>query len=253
MNALRSTTSRGMLAVAAGVIMLVFVLVALSARTTPENPVSHVPNFSRQPPTAQQTAAPSQNASQQQPQPLPPGLEDTPRSPVAEMITEIIVALLVIAGVALVGTVLFLLIRAIAVRQTPAGIEEADGEVVVDLVAVEEHLRRSTAELDVDGDVNEAIVRCWEGLELIAKDAGATRDPAHTAREFTVRVMRRADLPEAAMVRLADLYEAALFSGSQMPERARDDAVRALEQLRDAMPTPAGATTAHEAGPGGAS
>jgi len=252
MNTFRSTPSRGMLAVAAGVIMLVFVLVALTARTTPENPVSHVPDFSRQPPTAQPTAAPSQNASEQQPPPVPPELADAPRSPAAEMITEIIVALLVIVGVALVGTVLFLLIRAIAARQTPAGIEESDGEVVVDLVAVEEHLRRSTAELDVDGDVNEAIVRCWEGLELIAKDAGATRDPAHTAREFTVRVMRHADLPEGAMARLADLYEAALFSGNQMPERARDDAVRALQQLREAMPTPAAATTAREDGAGGA-
>lgn len=240
-----------MLVVAASVVVLVFVLLALAARTAPENPVTHVPNFSPSPPTAQPSAQPSEGDPQGQP--IPPDLaDDTPPSPTAKLIAEIIVAVLVITGVAVVGLVLFLLVRAVTRRQAPEGIEESDGEVVVNLVAMEEHLERSTAELDVDGDVNQAIVRCWEGLELIAKDAGAVRDPAQTAREFTVRVLRQAELPEAAMDELADLYEAALFSGNQLPAKARDDAVRSLQLLRESMGSPAAAGASRTTGgPGG--
>lgn len=237
MEAPHPTSRRGPLVVAAGVVVLVLLLLALAVRTTPENPVSKVPDFSRPPPTAQPSAPqPSQGNGQQNP--IPPELQDTPsESQWAKLISQIIVALLVIGGVGLAALVLFLVVRTVAGRQSPEGVDEADGDVVVDVVAIEEHLRRSTAELDVDGDVNQAIVRCWEGLEAIAKDAGAVRDPAHTAREFTLRVLRRAELPEAAMSRLADLYEAALFSGNELPARARDEAVRSLQDLREAMAT----------------
>ena len=211
---------------------LVVALLILTTRTGTESPITEVPQFTAgTPPPQTQPAnpAPSQGGLPSLP------FDDTEPSPVISFLTDLVVALAVIAGIGVVALVVFLVTRTVMRRPPPQGIDDADGEVVVDLIAVEEHLERSVGALDVEGDVNTAIVRCWEGLELLAEDAGAVRDPAQTAREFTLSVLEEAALPLGPMSRLADLYEQALFSAHTLPEQARADAVRCLADLREAV------------------
>lgn len=230
----RPIGSRGLLVVAMAVVVLVLVLLGLAARTAPESAIHEVPEFEARTPTATATQPPASGPPQQNQNPLE-GLEDTEPNPVLQFIAQLVVAALVIGGVALVAAIVFLLVRTLSRRAAAEGIEEEAGDVVVDVVAVQEHLARSSAELDIEGDVNQAIVRCWEGLEHLVEDAGAVRNPAQTAREFTRSVLQTAALPSDVIDRLADLYEAALFSGEQLPAGARADAVRCLEQLREAV------------------
>ena len=231
----RPIGSRGLLVVALAVVVLVLVLLGLAARTAPESAIYEVPQFDQRTPSASATQPPAEGQPPQQNENPLEGLEDTEPNPILQFISQLVVALLVVGGIGLVTVIVFLLVRTLSRRSAAEGIEDESGEVVVDVVAVQEHLARSSAELDVDGDVNQAIVRCWEGLEHLVEDAGAVRDPAQTAREFTRSVLQTADLPSEVVDRLADLYEAALFSGEQLPEGSRADAVRCLEQLRAAL------------------
>jgi len=212
---------------------LVLVLLALTARTAGEAPISGGPDLGNPPPTQAQSQPSAPTAPPERP--LLPTAEPGPQHPALRTLVEVLVALAVLAGVGLVALVVVLVVRALGSRPDPEGIDDADGEVVVNLVAVQQHLDHSTSEIDVEGDVNQAIVRCWQGLEHLATSAGATRDPAQTAREFTLSVLDRAALPAAPLARLANLYEAALFSGGQLPERTRAEALACLTDLRGAL------------------
>lgn len=237
MDTARPLGPRGLIAVVVGAVVVL--LVALTARTEPVSPVHQVPELDQPSPTEVPSLPPVPEQPSDQPNPFD-GLEQTEPNPVLQFVADLVVAILVIGAVAVVALIVVVVVRRVAGNSTPDGIDETDGEVIVDVVAVSEHLDRSSAELTVDGDVNQAIVRCWEGLEHLVEDAGAVRDPAQTAREFTRSVLATADLPAATIDRLADLYEAALFSGEQLPEQSRADAVRCLEQLREAVPTEVG-------------
>lgn len=227
------TSTRVLVVAALCATAVLLLLLAVTARTAPESPVTKIPEFSRE-------------ASRSQPPPPPPPSmnvpsnnlpteEIQPPSPVAETITDVIVAVVVVVGSAAVLAIIILITRTVMRREEPEGFEVDDGERVVDLGEVDDLITRSRAELDVGGPVNQAVVRCWEGLEELAENAGSTRKPSQTAREYTMWVLARADLPAEPMAKLADLYEAALFSGEQLPEDARQTAVDSLGELRDAI------------------
>lgn len=221
------TSRTGVVLALVGALLLV-VLVALATQTAGEMPISGGPSLGGGTPRP-----PSQPAQAQSGQPtmaLPSG--DGQPNPVVRTIAEVMVAIVVIGSVALVAGIVALVVRALRQRQRPEGVDNLDGETVVNLVAVQEHLERSTAELDVEGEVNQAIVRCWQGMEEFAAAGGTERLPAQTAREYTVSVLQRAALPVGPLERLANLYEAALFSGDQLPESARAEAIACLDELR---------------------
>jgi|GEM_PF-1642141 len=209
--------------------LLLVVLIGLTAQTGGEMPISGGPNLEH---TASPPDQPPMSMPSGPPQGLPSGLPDGEQNPIIKMIAEVMVAILVIGGIALVVAIIALIVRALAGRKPPEGIDDAESDVVVNMVAVQEHLERSTAELDVEGEVNQAIVRCWQGLEEFAAAGGTERGAAQTAREYTLSVLQEAALPAAPLERLANLYEAALFSGDQLPESARAEAIACLTELR---------------------
>ena len=77
-----------------------------------------------------------------------------------------------------------------------------------------------------EGEPRPAVPR--EGSHIVDV---ATRDSVHPMPEGS----RLLELPPSAIDRLADLYEAALFSGQRLPERARDEAIRCLDDLLAAV------------------
>lgn len=224
----RASVSRAAVVLGLVAVLLLVVLVVLTARTAGEMPITGGPSLgSTGEPPSQPPPPPAPTGP---PPPLPSG--DSEGSPVVRTVAEVMVALVVIGGIGLAAAAIALIVRALRQRQTPEGIGEDDGEVVVNLVAVQEHLERSSAELDVSGEVNQAIVRCWHGLEEFAAAGGTERGAAQTAREYTVSVLEGAALPLGPLQRLADLYEAALFSGDQLPESARAEAIACLAELQ---------------------
>lgn len=97
-----------------------------------------------------------------------------------------------------------------------------------------EELRADAAErlaAVADGEVRDAIVRCWLRLEQSIAAAGLPRDASETSSEYVVRVLHRLDLDPRAVDDLAGLYREARFSDHRLDEDARDRARRALETL----------------------
>lgn len=215
-----------MLALAGAAVLLL--LLGLGARLPAESPVTAVPDLAPRTVPAPTPAAPPA------PPPLPPGAPPQPPSETAQAVGDVLVGLLVVVGVALLVLVLLLVARVVARRPPlPEGIDDTE-PAVVDLAEVEELLRRSRSEIDLDGDVNRAVVSCWRGLEALAADAGVPRGASQTAREYVVAVLTDAQLPQGPAERLADLYEAALFAGTRLPETSRTAALDALAELRRA-------------------
>ncbi|RCK69618.1 DUF4129 domain-containing protein [Desertihabitans brevis] len=225
----RSDGGPVLLALALGCAGLLLLLLALAARTAPSSPLTEVPSFGY--PSA--PAAPpgeGYGAPRQEPSVLP---EPAPPPAWAAPLAEALVLLVVVVAVLVAAAVVVLVVRGVRARQRPVGIED-DVATVVDVAEVREHLARSQTEIDVDGDVNRAVVRCWQGLERLAAAVGAPRAAHQTAREYTVAVLAAAALPEGPVHRLADVYEDALFSGTRLPESARRTALAALTTLREA-------------------
>ncbi len=215
---------RGSRALAFAGVVFVLVFVAVVARTQAFPIIHRYPSVNGDPGSGPpQRPPPSSN------------MRLTPQgdaNPILEAILQVLMAIVVIGLAAAVGIVAIKVIQNVVRQQHPAVEDEVgDDEPAALRSAVTEHLTRVAAALDVEGDVNTVIVHCWEGLEQLAADGGTVREATQTAREFTRTVLESAELPRRAIDQLADLYEAALFSGEQLPERARGEAIRCLEDL----------------------
>ena len=97
--------------------------------------------------------------------------------------------------------------------------------------ALDEAVEQGLREVE-QGPTADAIVACWLRLERAAADAGTTRRAAETAGELTARVLAAHRVTPATLRRLADLYREARFSGHTLGEPEREQARRALEQVR---------------------
>jgi len=224
-------TAKAQLVSALVVVGAIVTLLALTARTAPKSPVHQVPRFGygSPPPPPERSVAPGP----------PIGPSSGEGTWLLDLIVQLLVAAVVVSAVGLVAAAVVVIVRRAGGQDATTEPDESRGEsgASIDIVAVGAQLARSSAELEFTGDVNAAIVRCWQGLERLAEGAGVTRGPALTAREFTRLTLSRTMMPSDAVDMLADLYQAALFSGARLPEHARTDAVRCLERLQEATLT----------------
>ena len=214
----------------------VIVLVGLVSRIEPAPPITRVPSV----PPNTRSAPPPPTAQASQPlDQMPSGMAEQPPNPVFGAIGQALLALAILAAIALVVFVAFRVVTLLRDRPPPEGIDAADTEPVVDLVEIQRHLEQGSLEIDVTGEVNAAVVRCWQGLEAAAGSAGTPRLPSQTAREYTVAVLSSAALPAGPLDALAGVYEQALFSAARLTEADRDVAVESLRRLLEAIDRPA--------------
>lgn len=110
-----------------------------------------------------------------------------------------------------------------------SGVAEETPEIDHEEVALslDETLRRLRSGTDVD----DAIVTCWRRLEAIAADSGIRRETAQTSEEFTVEILARAVVDDAALADLAGLYRQALFSTHVLTDAHRERAIDCVERL----------------------
>ena len=100
-------------------------------------------------------------------------------------------------------------------------------------------LDESLDDLRREPDLRRAIIAAYARMERALAAAGIPRRPSEAPLEFLARALEGLDASADAVRRLTDLFEWAKFSPYQPDERMRDEAIAALEAVRDELRAPA--------------
>ncbi len=121
--------------------------------------------------------------------------------------------------------------------------------VDVDMIGRDRGLKdaveQSMAELAAGGDVRAAVIAAWLRLEEAASAAGTPRRDDDAPGDLVGRLLATHEVRPRRLEVLAELYRRARYSPSPLQERDRDDAQRALVDVRaDLLSAGQGASTA---------
>ena len=233
-------------AVAAAVLMLV--LVTWAAAIGPERVFTGGGTFVRDTsgPIASSTAAEGAGEDPQE------ELRDKHGGPAPTWVR----VLAVIVELAVLGVVLFLLVRLLRrLRDWWRGRERRNRRPAPDIVefevldptadvvaAIEEDAAEQRGLLEV-GEPRNAIVACWRRFEQQAANANVHRRPWQTSSEFVLGVLEHIGADEGAVLELAGLFREARFSDHPMTEEHRDRAMAALAVIHASLGAGAGVGT----------
>jgi Domain of unknown function (DUF4129) len=110
-------------------------------------------------------------------------------------------------------------------------------------------------DLRAEADPRRAIVAAYARMERVLAASGIPRKRAETADEYLGRILRELAPGSDAVARLTDLFTQAKFSHHDIDATMKEEAIQALEQIRDELrPSPdtapalAGGPPAAEAG-----
>ena len=99
-------------------------------------------------------------------------------------------------------------------------------------------LDESLDDLRREPDLRRAIIAAYARMERALAVAGIPRRPSEAPLEFLARALEGLDASADAVTRLTDLFEWAKFSPHEPDEAMRDEAIAALEALRDELRAP---------------
>lgn len=99
-------------------------------------------------------------------------------------------------------------------------------------------LDESLDDLRREPDLRKAIIAAYARMEHALAAAGIPRRPSEAPLEFLARALQGLDASADGVTRLTDLFEWAKFSPHQPDEAMRDEAIAALESLRDDLRSP---------------
>jgi hypothetical protein len=105
--------------------------------------------------------------------------------------------------------------------------------------AVAAALDESLDDLRTDPDLRRAIVAAYARMEKVLGVVGLPRRPAEAPLEYLERALLALDTSGPSVRRLTDLFEWAKFSQHEPEPSMRDEAVDALEAVRDELRAPA--------------
>ncbi len=100
-------------------------------------------------------------------------------------------------------------------------------------------LDESLDDLRTEPDLRRAIVAAYARMEKALGVAGLPRRPAEAPLEYVERALLELDTSGPSVGRLTDLFEWARFSQHEPEPSMRDEAVDALEAVRDELRAPA--------------
>jgi hypothetical protein len=111
-------------------------------------------------------------------------------------------------------------------------------------------LEEALDDLRAESDPRRAIVAAYARMERVLAASGVPRHTAETADEYLGRVLRELAPGSNAVARLTDLFTQAKFSHHDVDATMKEDAIQALEQVRDELrPPPDRAPTVQDARP----
>ncbi len=104
--------------------------------------------------------------------------------------------------------------------------------LAAELVAV---LDETLDDLRAEADPRKAIIATYARLERVLAANGVPRGAAETSAEYLARILGDLELDAEAVVRLTRLYTQAKFSQHDVDTAMKEEAIGALEQVRDEL------------------
>ena len=96
-------------------------------------------------------------------------------------------------------------------------------------------LERTIADLRAEPDPRKAVIAAYAQMERALAEAGLPRTPAEAPREYLGRVLPEVGASTASVERLTELFERAKFSPHAIDAAMKEEAIDALESLRDEL------------------
>jgi hypothetical protein len=119
----------------------------------------------------------------------------------------------------------------LAVRRRAAA--AADTEIAVESLA--DAIEDSLADLRAERDARRAIIAAYARMERALAAFGFPRRGSETQDEYLSRILRRLEVEPGAIRRLTDLFTRAKFSHHEVETGMKEEAIEALEQVRDEL------------------
>lgn len=149
----------------------------------------------------------------------------------------VVAAVVVLAGAAVTAYAIS--------RRRPGKSTNPDEELTEQLALA---LDAALDDLRAEADPRRAIVAAYARMERVLGASGVPRRSAETADEYLGRVLRELAPGSDAVARLTDLFTQAKFSHHDVDATMKEDAIQALEQVRDELPPAPDGTPALRAG-----
>jgi hypothetical protein len=134
-----------------------------------------------------------------------------------------VVAALVLAALA---------VAALVIANRRANPSSAQAELAEELALT---LDLSLDDLRAETDPRRAVIAAYARLERVLAAHGEPRQDADTPEEHLARVLGHLDVDRRAVRRLVDLFVQAKFSQHDVDAGMKDEAIGALEQVRDEL------------------
>jgi hypothetical protein len=134
-----------------------------------------------------------------------------------------VVAALVLAALA---------VAALVLANRRANPSSANAELAAELALT---LDLSLDDLRAETDPRRAVIAAYARLERVLAAHGEPRQDAETPDEHLARVLGHLDVDRRAVRRLVDLFVQAKFSQHDVDAPMKDEAIGALEQVRDEL------------------
>ena len=150
---------------------------------------------------------------------LPEGAETSYEPSVSWLPILVVVGLIVLAGAAYF----------LAERRARRG--PRSGDVLAEQLAV--ILDETLDDLRAEKDPRRAIIAAYARLERVLAANGVPRRAAETSDEYLPRVLHDLELDREAVQRLTALFTRAKFSQHEIDTPMKEDAIDALERIRD--------------------
>jgi hypothetical protein len=96
-------------------------------------------------------------------------------------------------------------------------------------------LERTIADLRAEPDPRKAVIAAYAQMERALADEELPRRPAEAPREYLGRVLPAVGASTASVERLTELFERAKFSPHAIDAAMKEEAIDALESLRDEL------------------
>ena len=133
-------------------------------------------------------------------------------------------ALSVVALIVIGGAVVFIRMR------RPGPIAPVAETVEQELASAVE---TTIDDLQSEGDPRRAVIAAYASMERVLASHGLARRRSDAPLEYLARVLRRLNVRESAVRSLTELFEYAKFSQHEIGADMKEEAITALEHLRD--------------------
>jgi len=134
-----------------------------------------------------------------------------------------------------IGAIVFIAAAAAAVWFSSRTTSQPDKTRLSRAETLSYALDESLAELHAEPDPRRAIIAAYAHMERALAAAGLPRRPAEAPLEYLERALVDLHATAASARRLTDLFRVAKFSDHPLGEEAKEDAIDALEAVRDEL------------------